>query len=436
MTGRLTRDDLAGVEVDLLGLGIDVCAVIPHLDRAASVHAWVDDPSTVTEDERAVCARSGVPIGGMADWPGSGSVVVRAPGFPRYRADVAARIRRQRVTTPVDLWLNTHGGDLHTVLVTGTKGKSTVATMVAALVPGSQLCGNIGVPIWSVGKPARGSTVVVEVSSYQAADTRAVVDLAILTSLGEDHVTWHGSVERYHADKLGPVLAARRVLTVAALETVIARRKPDGELRTAEGTAGGDGLDGLPAHMAANARLARAAAGWLHEDFGTALVPDPEATLLALPPLPGRLRLVPTGDGRRWYDDALASNPSGAAAAVEAFTGGPLWLIVGGVDRRVSLAVLIDAAATAARQCSFNVVAIPDSGPEIIDQLISGGVPIDQAATAPDVAAAVSLIARRAGPDSVVLFSPAAPTPPQHGTWSHRSEAFVEAVQSLAEAGG
>lgn len=430
MTAGLTRDDLTGVDVDLLGLGIDVSALLPHLDRAASVRVWLDEPSTATDEERTLCERFGVPIGSVADWPGADSVVIRAPGFPRYRADIARRIEGLSVTTPVDLWLNSHGNGLHTVLVTGTKGKSTVATMVAALLPGSHLCGNIGVPIWSLGDPPRDSTVVVEVSSYQAADTRAVVDLAVLTSLGEDHVSWHGSVERYHADKLGPVLSAGRILTIADLGSEIARRHPVGELRTIDGTAGGDGLDALPAHMASNARLACAAATWMHDDFAVAVVPDPVATILGLPPLPGRLRLVPSSDGRRWYDDALASNPSGAAAAIEAFAGRTLWLIVGGIDRRVSLAALVQAAAAAAERASFNVVAIPESGPEIVEQLAAGGVRIDHAAAAPDVEAAVKLIADEAGSGSVVLFSPAAPTPPRHGNWSHRSAAFVEAVHA------
>lgn len=434
MTGQLALADLDGGVVDLLGLGIDICALIPHLGQAAAIRAWVDDPGAATDHERSVCDAHGVTVGPVAQWPGAAPIVVRAPGFPRYRADIAPRLGRASVTTPLDLWLNTNGGDVRTVLITGTKGKSTVATMLAALLPGSRLCGNIGIPIWAIGDVATGTTMVIEMSSYQAADTNAPVDLAVLTSLGEDHISWHGSVERYHADKLGPVLTARRILTTAAVLPLLDARQPSGEVRALDPEAGIEGFGSLPPHMAGNAGLARAAARWLADDDGVATVEDPVATLLALPPLPGRLRPIATSDGRRWIDDALASNPSGAAAAVSAFAGRPIWLIVGGVDRRVSLEPLIEAARDATRRAGLSIVALPDSGPDIVHRLKSAGVPIEEAANAGDVAGAVAIAGRRAAPASVVLFSPAAPTPPRHGTWADRSDDFVAAVEALEAA--
>lgn len=434
MTGRLALTDLDGRDVDLLGLGIDICALIPHLGRAATIRAWVDDPGAATEHERSVCDAHGVTVGPVSEWPAAAPIVVRAPGFPRYRADIGPRLGRPSVTTPVDLWLNTNGSDVRTVLITGTKGKSTVATMLSALLPGSRLCGNIGIPIWAIGDVAAATTMVIEMSSYQAADTNAPVDLAVLTSLGEDHISWHGSIERYHADKLGPVLTARRVLTTAGALPLLVARRPTGEVRALDPEAGTEGFESLPPHMAGNAGLARAAARWLAVDDGVAIVEDPVATLLALPPLPGRLRPIATNDGRRWIDDALASNPSGAAAAVSAFAGQPIWLIVGGVDRGVSLRPLIEAAGEAARRTGLSLVALPDSGPDIVDRLQTAGVPIEETANAGDVAGAVAIAGRRAAPGSVVLFSPAAPTPPRYGTWADRSHDFVAAVEALEAA--
>jgi UDP-N-acetylmuramoylalanine--D-glutamate ligase len=426
--------DLATIDsrtIDLLGLGIDVTALLPHLAGAAAIRAWVDDPELVTAAERAACADAGVVIGPVVDWHGGGDVVVRAPGFPRYRADVLPRIDTVPMTTPIDLWLHTHRDHQPTVLVTGTKGKSTVVTMLAAIVENSVTAGNIGVPIWTVDRLSPGRTVICEVSSYQGADTTAVVDLAILTSLSEDHVSWHGSVERYHADKLRPVLAARRVVAPESLATVLLGRSYAGDLRVVtDGPTEPGPLDALPVHVQRNARLALTAAHWLSESFaGVTLVDDPAGVLAELPALPGRLRPLPTTvDHHRWYDDALASNPSGTAAAVDAFHGQPMWLILGGIDRGVDLGPLIEAVAAAAEHAPVSAVAVPDNGADIIAQFVSAGIELAHTDAADGVADAVGLIRREATEPSVVLFSPAAPTPTRHGNWSDRSQAFTDAV--------
>src|SRR5262249_16500506 len=43
---------------------------------------------------------------------------------------------------------------------------------------------------------------VIEVSSYQAADFSGLCDIAVLTSLSQEHLDWHGSIEAYQRDKL------------------------------------------------------------------------------------------------------------------------------------------------------------------------------------------------------------------------------------------
>ena len=49
-----------------------------------------------------------------------------------------------------------------------------------------------------------------------------------------------------------------------------------------------------------------------------------------------------------------------------------------------------------------------------------------------DVADAVRLAAKLTPPGGVVLFSPAAPSPAEYGTYEQRSEAFAAAVRGLA----
>ncbi len=430
--GGLGLANLEGQAVDLVGLGTDIAALIPRLSKVAGpLRAWLDNPEDIGPQEASVCAKHSVTVDAVSRWDNPASVAVRAPGFPRYRDDIAEVLNSVHVTTPVDLWLNTFGADHPTVLVTGTKGKSTVTTMIKALLGRSEMAGNIGVPIWSLVSIKKGQPVICEVSSYQAADINAVVDLAVLTSLSEDHVSWHGSVERYHADKLGPVNQAHRILTHPEFVSALSSRA--GEVRAVEAVHAGQLT--MPAHMAGNAELAIAAARWVKEIYpGVQIAAQPVAVLNKLPALPGRLRpVVSEYDEHRWFDDSLASNPSGAAAAVRAFVGKPIYLIVGGIDRGVSLEPLIAAVKEAmAAHSAFSIATLPDNGMAIAEQLVHACGDFLQVIESNTVAEAVESARIFSDQSTVVLFSPAAPTPARFGNWADRSADFVAAVEGGA----
>lgn len=87
--------------------------------------------------------------------------------------------------------------------VTGTNGKTTVTTLVAAMLDASGLhavaAGNIGRPlIEAVLEPA--DVVVAEVSSFQLEYTRRFHPrVAVVTNVADDHLDWHPTFEHYRA---------------------------------------------------------------------------------------------------------------------------------------------------------------------------------------------------------------------------------------------
>jgi UDP-N-acetylmuramoylalanine--D-glutamate ligase len=424
--------DLTGRRVALLGLGADVRAAVPAVVAAEPSQLVVVDEApgsgpVVALDDVEV---ERVDLATAADLA---EVFVRSPGFGRYRPElVAACDRGAAMTTPVDLWLGTHGPSRTVIGITGTKGKSTVTSILGALAEAAGVrlgvAGNLGPAVFGTGWDHDAPVVALEVSSYQAADLHSVPDVAVVTFLAEDHLSWHGGVETYTADKLRLIRneggTAGRILTPppdrggrawgalealgVAPEAVVAPPAPPL----------------VPAHRVQNAALAAAALAAV----GGPRLTDQEVVAAAGSSLPGRLDACAGPGEVLCVDDALASNPSATAAALAWLRelGRPTVVLLGGVERGVDPAPLV---AEVARwdPDRLRAVALPESG-----EHLSATCGIAVLASAGEMDLAVTVALGWAPPDGVVLFSPAAATPPAQGNWETRSTAFRRALATHA----
>ena len=89
--------------------------------------------------------------------------------------------------------------------------------------------------------------------------------------------------------------------------------------------------------------------------------------------LPSRCRTVGEHGGLTFVDDALASNPFATVSSLDAFPGRELTVILGGADRGVDTAGLVEA--LAARRPVSRVVLLPPDTGRLADSLAarSGG---------------------------------------------------------------
>ena len=159
---------------------------------------------------------------------GGFDVVVKSPGISLYDPLVVqARADGVRFTSLLNLWF-ADAPTCRTICVTGTKGKSTTTALIAHILRGvgwnAMAAGNIGVPVTELPRDGLDAAVI-EVSSYQAADFAGQCDIAVLTSLHQEHLDWHGSVAAYRRDKLNLLRHARHSLisrdAVAAVAEVL-----------------------------------------------------------------------------------------------------------------------------------------------------------------------------------------------------------------------
>jgi len=161
-------------------------------------------------------------------------VVVKSPGISLYDPLVLqARAHGVRFTSLLNLWFATAPACC-TICVTGTKGKSTTTALIAHILRGvgwnAVAAGNIGVPVTELPRSELDAAVI-EVSSYQAADFSGLCDIAVLTSLFQEHLDWHGSVAAYRRDKLNLLRHARRSLINRDALAAVAGVLDLGELR-------------------------------------------------------------------------------------------------------------------------------------------------------------------------------------------------------------
>jgi len=197
------------------GLGRAGLAAVRRLVEqvgARAIAAW-DGPAS---DSARAAARSLEEEGVRVAFGGDGlelldplpapRCVVKSPGIP---PDVpllkAARMRGLAVIDELEFGWRLERRPV--IAVTGTNGKSTVATLAAAVLRAAgaraALAGNIERgPALSGLRPSDADVVVCEVSSFQLEACPAFLpEVAVLTNLSGDHLNRHGTMRRYGSVK-------------------------------------------------------------------------------------------------------------------------------------------------------------------------------------------------------------------------------------------
>ncbi|MGZ3586409.1 MAG: UDP-N-acetylmuramoyl-L-alanine--D-glutamate ligase [Candidatus Limnocylindrales bacterium] len=399
---------------------------------------------------------------------------------PRLRTALAALEAEGRVPIVSELDLFLRLCPAPTVGVTGTKGKTTTASLAAAVLEAGQapvlLGGNIGTPLVErlPGLP-EAARVVLEISELQLPTLSRGTTVAVYTHVTQDHLDRHGSVAAYRAvkrrlaelvDPTGalvlnaedPVSTAYAGLGTAALS--LYRREPPlpggvgvvdewvvaagvQRLALAGGDAAATGPGGrilplgeipLPgAHNVSNV-LAAVTVGLL---FGIA----PDGIRRAVGTFQGvehRLESVALLDGVRFVNDSQGTQPDAVVAALQSFPP-PLVLIAGGRHKGTPLEEL----ARVAVERAAAVLLIGESAPLFEAVLHEAGHrhverlgSLEAAVTrADELARALLSAAQPSDPRpeiATVLLSPSATSFDMFVDYAARGRAFKAAVAELA----
>ena len=411
-----------------------------HMISAARA-AGVDLTATPSGDEELRRRLSGVRL------------VVPSPGVPvghpvyRVAAEMGVPVRSE-IELASEICRSRPGARL--LAITGTNGKTTVTTLVTAILERSGLravaAGNIGLPLIEA---VRGDheLVVAEVSSFQLQYTEQFrPSVSCWLNLAPDHLDWHPDMDHYAAAKArvwanqgtgdravfnadDPVVAAHADAVPAGVTRV-----PFSARGEADFSVSGDQLRGPGGEpFMAVADLPRA----LPHDIANALAAaavavsagaTPEAcrdALASTPPLPHRVSHVGSLAGVDWYDDSKATTPASVLAAVAGFAS--VVLIAGGRNKGLDLSVLARAVPPIRA-----AVGIGEAGPEVVAAL-DGLVPT---ALASSMEEAVDRAAALSRPGDSVLLSPGCASFDWYSSYAARGDDFTRIVQRRSDQGG
>jgi len=379
---------------------------------------------------------------------------VASPGIPPHAPImVSARLACDRIVSELEFAYTE--STCAWVAVTGTNGKTTTTALVKHLLNAggipARAVGNIGTPaIEVVGDCGREQVLVAEVSSFQLALTTDFHPrVAVLLNITPDHIDWHGTMERYAADKakvfanLGPddvaVIDVDDVGSQALLETAratgarvvtVERECADtGAARLAGGVLtipdrrgqsvaliGVGELKIRGAHNVSNALAAATAAAAL------GVTPaDLCAGLRSFAPIEHRLEPIGVLSGAEWFNDSKATNPDAVSKALAAFGGRPIVLLAGGRNKKNDFAEL----AAQAAQVLRGAVLFGEAAAEINESFERAGI---ETVLAPGLGEAVGAAAAMAEPGDAVILSPACASFDEFKDYEERGRVFKRLV--------
>ena len=362
-------------------------------------------------------------------------MVVKSPGISAYKPSIIeAKAHGTSFTSGTALWF-AENPDARVIAVTGTKGKSTTSAMLAHLARSvgvrTALAGNIGLPLLELDGQ-RADLWVIELSSFQTGEA-GPVELGVFTSLYEEHLDWHGSPERYVADKMRLATASRELL-VNALQPKLMSLTSNHPDRILFGDPGGwhvaDGFIRSGTHnvlaitqLAApglhNALNACAALSALEAAGLDAVAAAP--ALADFRPLPHRLQPLGRRDGIDWINDSIGTTPQAVIAALASLPGRAVTVLVGGHDRGVDWTPFVEAVLTSPPHA---IVCMGANGPRI-EAALSAVSPACPVWRVPALGEAVQLARRRTPEGGAILMSPGAPSFDQFVNYAERGQRFA-----------
>lgn len=383
-------------------------------------------------------------------------LIIKAPGIPKKI--LQNRVDESGVISQTNLFLRIFSDQI--IGVTGTKGKSTTASLIKHILSAHSknvvFVGNIGVPPFDLVNSIDEDTwIVFELSSHQLQDVTYSPHIAILLNLFEEHLDHYDNLQAYHLAKLNitkfqndndwlilndddPKInellivnkSNSKILPYSLLNSFDegAFVEKDGLIKfIKEGeesifdVSKRISLDGV--HNLMNIMAAISACK---------ILDLPDATILDAinncSGLPHRLEYLGKFKSIHFYNDSIATIPEATISAIKTLKKVDT-LILGGMDRGIDYRILIDYLPDSGVN---NLVFIGEAGKRIMDNLKREGKFINKKLFfIKNFNELPKIIKENTLPEYICLLSPAASSYDMFSNFEERGDVFKKIAENL-----
>jgi UDP-N-acetylmuramoylalanine--D-glutamate ligase len=371
----------------------------------------------------------------------------------------AARERNIRVSNDAQLFMERC--PCHVIGITGSSGKTTTTALVGGIFERTNTLpwvgGNIGNPLIEDLPHIRPDDIVVmELSSFQLEIMTASPHVAAVLNITPNHLDRHGTMDAYVEAK-AHILDNQLAGDIAVLnrddpQSYALRHRAEQAVAYFSGNVPvevgawlvGDRIvcrptftqpmdtvctvDEIPLrgfHNVLNVLAACAITG-----SAGVLLETMREGILAFEPVPHRLEVVREWGGVTFINDSIATAPERVVAALNAFQGEGIVLLLGGQDKKLPWAELIE---LAVERCHA-IIGFGEIGRMVVEKaaaeraLLGANTRIEQVTTLDE---AVMTAVQLARDEDIVLLSPGGTSYDAYTDFEERGEHFRALVERL-----
>lgn len=249
-------------------------------------------------------------------------VVFKSPGIPNKLSEIKlAKKNGVKFTSQTKVFLEIFRDQI--IGVTGTKGKSTTASLIYHILKtagkNAELVGNIGKPIFNyLDDVAKDKFFVAEFSSHQLSDVTVSPHIAVLLNIFSEHLDYYENFDDYKEAKENIFSFQTKGDFYFSPEKIDETQLPKIKTKL---------LGDHNIHNIKASYLVSKVVGISDDDFLKAVS--------TFKPLEDRLERVGEVNGVEFILDGLATIPEAGLAAIDSFSDKKITLILGGFDRGV-----------------------------------------------------------------------------------------------------
>ncbi|MEA2056810.1 MAG: UDP-N-acetylmuramoyl-L-alanine--D-glutamate ligase [Patescibacteria group bacterium] len=350
-----------------------------------------------------------------------------------------------------------------TIGVTGTKGKSTTASIIHHVLKSagldSVLVGNIGTPALDrINQITSKTKLVIEMSSHQLADLKLSPDIAVIQRITSEHLDYYQNQQEYVNSKKAITMYQKvnqyviydhewpTTQQIANLSSghhlnFSLEEKNDSLVYSKNNELVFRDKKGLKEAIIATSEVPLLGEHNLVNTMPSILIAKMfglankqiQQAISTFKPLPHRLELVTKKNGVEYYNDSMATMPDAAMSALLVFANQPIILLAGGHERNQDFVPLAN---SIVKHNVKSLILFPPTGERIwqeVEKILreqESTKPIDHHLVS-NMDEAITIAANSAVTEDIVLLSPGAASFGCFANYQDRGEQFRRAVFAL-----